>query len=137
MLRSGPGQPLTLTGYSTGLPKITWSPVIYVWVNIYLTTIVWTRYWSVFQLLLCRGNGNLVSTLVFVDQNRSLWIPLTASEKFCLEIPQKKVLIFVKKKCFVTVEYITFNKKENYRRSLDNIKKCTPSDVSINNRNNK
>ena len=38
---SGLGRSITLTGYSSGLPKITWSEVIYVWANIYLTTLVW------------------------------------------------------------------------------------------------
>ena len=137
MLRSGPGQPLTLTEYSTGLPKITWSPVIYVWVNIYLTTIVWPQYWSVFQLLLCRGNGNLVSTLVLlikIEVYEFLWLLQRSS---VWKYHKKKFWYLWKKQSFVTVEYITFNKKEDYRRSLDNIKKCTPSDVSINNRNNK
>ena len=36
-----PGQLLTLTGYSSVLPNITWNQAIYVWVKIYLTSIGW------------------------------------------------------------------------------------------------
>ena len=37
--RSGPGQSLTLVGYSSVLPKMIWSQAIYIWVAISLTTI--------------------------------------------------------------------------------------------------
>ena len=36
---SGPGQSLTLAGYSSVLQNITWIQAIYVWANIYLTKI--------------------------------------------------------------------------------------------------
>ena len=39
---SGPGKSLTLAGYISVLPKITWSQVIYIWVLISLTMISWT-----------------------------------------------------------------------------------------------
>ena len=68
MPRSGPGQFLTLTGYSSLFPNIIWRQAIYVQLKISLTTIsrpsIVLRLSVVFGL----GNSNLFSTLILYDQ---------------------------------------------------------------------
>ena len=66
--RSGPGQFLTLTGYSNVLLKITRNQVIYVLIHITLTKIIRILIVFVLSVVAWFDNTNLVSAHVVKDQ---------------------------------------------------------------------
>ena len=59
------------------------------------------QYFSVFQCLMCWGNGNLVSVNVVVDPDRSLWNSLTASKQLWQKIPGKHIFDICGKKRYM------------------------------------